>query len=135
MTIRYLVLFAPFLLGGCYGLAGHDEMDRYFQRSDSITMSAGDAKQVNAVTHTIHPWPRYVGDRRIAYDARRVGAAVTRYGNTKQPVDQLPDVGDATKQMGVRPTATQNIDIEGLPPGTNGGVSVPVGGPAIGGGR
>jgi hypothetical protein len=128
MTIRYLVLFAPLLLGGCYGLAGHDEMDRYFQRSDSITMSAGDAKQVNAVTHTIHPWPRYVGDRRIAYDARRVGAAVTRYGETKRPVDQLPDIGPATEAMGQRPPTTQNVNIEGLPPGTAGGVSVPVGG-------
>jgi hypothetical protein len=128
MTIRYLALFAPFLLGGCYGLYGHDEVDRYFQRSDTITMTAGDAKQVNAVTHTIHPWPRNVSNRRIAYDARRVGAAVTRYGNTKQPVDQLPDIGDATKQMGVRSTPTQNINVEGLGAGSNAGVSVPVGG-------
>ena len=60
-------------------------------------------KQVNAVTHTINPWPRNVGDRRIAYDARRVGAAVTRYSNTTQPVDQLPDIGPATKAMGQRP--------------------------------
>lgn len=136
MTIRYLVLFAPLLLGGCYGLAGHDEMDRYFQRSDTITMSAGDAKQVNAVTHTIHPWPRYVADRRIAYDARRVGPAVTRYGETKRPVDQLPDIGPATEAMGQRPPVTQNINIEGLPPGANAGVSVPVGGAgAAAGGR
>jgi hypothetical protein len=133
MTIRYLVLFAPLLLGGCYGLAGHDEMDRYFQRSDTITMSAGDAKQVNAVTHTIHPWPRYVGDRRIAYDARRVGAAVTRYGETKRPVDQLPDMGQPTEAMGQRPPVTQNVNIEGLPPGANAGVSVPVGGVSAGG--
>ena len=127
MTIRYLVLFAPLLLGGCYGLAGHDEMDRYFQRSDTITMSAGDAKQVNAVTHTIHPWPRNVGDRRIAYDARRVGAAVTRYGNTQRPVDQLPDIGPATEAMGQRPATTQNVNVNGLPAGTSSGVSVPVG--------
>jgi len=131
--MRYLALFAPLLLGGCYGLAGHDEMDRYFQRSDTITMSAGDAKQVNAVTHTINPWPRNVADRRIAYDARRVGAAVTRYGNTKQPVDQLPDVGDATKQMGVRPQPTQNVNVEGLGAGSASGISVPVGG--VGAGR
>ncbi|TFV51118.1 hypothetical protein [Bradyrhizobium niftali] len=128
MTKRYLVLFAPLLLGGCYGLAGHDEVDRYFQRSDTITMSAGDAKQVNAVTHTIHPWPRNVGDRRIAYDARRVGAAVTRYGKTQQPVDQLPDISDPTRQMGVRTTPTQNVNIEGLGAGSSTGVSVPVGG-------
>ncbi len=132
MTIRYLALFAPFLLGGCYGLAGHDEVDRYFQRSDTITMTAGDAKQVNAVTHTIHPWPRNVSDRRIAYDARRVGAAVTRYGNTQRPVDQLPDIGNATEAMGQRPPTTQNVNITGLGAGSATGVSVPVGG---GGGR
>jgi hypothetical protein len=135
MTHRYLALFAPLLLGGCYGLYGHDEVDRYFQRSDTITMSAGDAKEVNAVTHTIHPWPRYVGDRRIAYDARRVGAAVTRYGDTKQPVDQLPDISDATKQMGVKPLAAtnnnQNVNISGSGAGST-GVSVPVGNPAPG---
>jgi hypothetical protein len=130
MTIRYLVLFAPLLLGGCYGLAGHDEMDRYFQRSDTITMSAGDAKQVNAVTHTIHPWPRNVGDRRIAYDARRVGAAVTRYGNTQRPVDQLPDIGPATEAMGQRPPVTQNVNVTGMGAGSTSGISVPVGGAA-----
>ncbi|MBR1167077.1 hypothetical protein ACNJYD_11205 [Bradyrhizobium sp. DASA03005] len=127
MTIRYLALFAPFLLGGCYGVAGHDEVDRYFQRSDTITMSAGNAKEVNAVTHTIHPWPRYVGDRRIAYDARRVGSAVTRYGNQQQPVDQLPDMGDPTKLMGQRPPVTQNVNVTGLGAGASAGVSVPVG--------
>ena len=127
MKIKFLALLAPLLLGGCYGLAGDDEMDRYFQRSDTITMSAGDAKQVNAVAHTITPWPRYVGDRRLAYDARRVGSAVTRYGNNKQPVDQLPDIGDATKQMGVRPQPAQSVNIEGLGAGSTGGVSVPVG--------
>ena len=132
MTIRYLVLFAPFLLGGCYGLSGHDEMDRYIQRSETITMSAGDAKQVNAATHIITPWPRNVGDRRIAYDARRVGAAVTRYGNTQRPVDQLPDIGEGGKAMGQRPPTTQNINVEGLGAGSSAGVSVPV---SSGGGR
>src|SRR3954451_4278969 len=129
MTIGYLALFAPFLLGGCYGVYGHDEVDRYFQRSDTITMSAGDAKQVNAVTHTIHPWPRNVADRRIAYDARRVGAAVTRYSTTTRPVDQLPDIGNATEAMGQRPPTNQNINISGSGAGSN-SVAVPVGGAA-----
>src|SRR5215218_3369004 len=122
MTIKYVALFAPFLLGGCYGVYGHDEVDRYFQRSDTITMSAGDAKQVNAVTHTIHPWPRNVGDRRIAYDARRVGTAVTRYGNTARPVDQLPDIGDSTKAMGQPPPITRidNVNITGTGAGSTG---------------
>ena len=132
MRIRLLALVPVLSLGGCYGLAGHDEIDRYFQRSDTQTMSAGDAKQANAVTHTITPWPPYVGDRRLAYDARRVGSAVTRYGNSRQQVDQLPDIGDATKQMGVRPQAPQTVNIEGLGAGSAAGVSVPVGTPAGG---
>jgi hypothetical protein len=127
MTKRCLVMLAVLPLGGCYGLYGHDEVDRYFQRSETMTMSAGDAKQVNAVTHTIHPWPRNVGDRRIATDARRTGAAITRYGRTQRPVDQLPDIGQATEAMGQRPPVTQNINIEGLGAGAAAGVSVPVG--------
>src|SRR3954451_9714780 len=124
MFIRCLATIPILLLGGCYGLYGHDEVDRYFQRSDTITMTAGDAQQVNAVTHTIHPWPRNVGDRRIAYDARRVGGAVTRYGNTTRPVDQLPDIGPATEAMGQRPPTNQNVNINGLGAGATGGVSV-----------
>jgi hypothetical protein len=127
MFFRYLTIVAVLSLGGCYGLYGNDEMDRYFQRSDTITMSAGDAKQVNAVTHTIHPWPRNVGDRRIAYDARRVGAAVTRYSTTTRPVDQLPDIGNATEAMGQKPPSNQNINISGSGAGSS-AVAVPVGG-------
>ena len=128
MTIRFLAILAAALsLGGCYGLYGNDEMDRYFQRSDTITMSAGDAKQVNAVTHTIHPWPRNVGDRRIAYDARRVGAAVTRYSTTTRPVDQLPNIGQPTEAMGQQPPTNQNINISGSGAGSQ-AVAVPIGG-------
>jgi hypothetical protein len=122
MMVRYLAMLSPLLLSGCYGLYGHDEVDRYFQRSDTITMSAGDAKQVNAVTHTIHPWPRHVGDRRIAYDARRVGSAVTRYGNTQRPVDQLPDVEESGKAMGQPPPVTRidSVNISGTGAGSTG---------------
>ena len=72
------VFLALITLGSCNGLAGDDEMDRYFQRSDTITLSAGDAKQANAVTHTINPWPPGVGDRRIITDARRASVAIRR---------------------------------------------------------
>jgi len=123
------VLLALVTLGSCNGLAGNDEMDRYYQRSDTITLSAGDAKQANAVTHTINPWPRYVGDRRIVSDARRVGSAVTRYSNTQRPVDQLPDIGDATKAMGQPPPVTRidSVNISGSGTGSS-GTSVSVGG-------
>src|SRR6476661_1954368 len=125
MSIRLLAIVSALSLGGCYGLYGNDEMDRYFQRSDTITMSAGDAKQVNAVTHTIHPWPRYVGDTRIVTDARRTDGAVKRYSTTQRPVDQLPDIGQPTEAMGQKPPSNQNINITGA---GNSAVAVPVGG-------
>jgi hypothetical protein len=126
MIFRSLTIAAVLSLGGCYGLYGNDEMDRYFQRSDTITMSAGDAKQVNAVTHTIHPWPYYVGDRRIATDARVAGAAVTRYTTTTRPVDQLPNIGISGDAMGQPPPSNQNINITGSGAGST-GVNVPSG--------
>ena len=30
----------------------------YIQRSDTITLGAGNARDVNAATHMIDPWPR-----------------------------------------------------------------------------
>ena len=87
------VLLAVFTLGSCNGLAGNDEMDRYFQRSDTLTLSAGDAKQVNSATHTIHPWPSYVGDRRIIVQAGKTNGAMTRYRKGSQPFDPLPGFG------------------------------------------
>src|SRR5207248_7717757 len=87
------VLLAVFTLGSCNGLAGNDEMDRYFQRSDTLTLSAGNAKQVNAVTQTINPWPSYVGDRRIVTEAGKAQGAIARYRRGTQPRDPLPAIG------------------------------------------
>jgi hypothetical protein len=119
------VLLALVTLGSCNGLAGNDEMDRYFQRSDTITLSAGDAKQANAVTHTINPWPPGVGDRRIVSDARRVGGAVTRYSTNQRPLDTLPNIGEGGIAMGQPPPSNQNVNISGSGAGSA-GVSVPV---------
>ncbi len=119
------VLLALVTLGSCNGLAGNDEMDRYYQRSDTITLSAGDAKQANAVTHTIHPWPPGVGDRRIVTDARRAVSASWRYGTNQRPLDTLPNIGFGGDAMGQPPPSNQNINISGSGAGAA-GVSVPV---------
>jgi hypothetical protein len=75
-----LVLAAAALsLGACSGLYGDDELAHYVQRSDKITLGAGDAKEVNAATHTIHPWPRGVGDPRIFANGERMARAIDGY--------------------------------------------------------
>ena len=123
------VLLAVFTLGSCNGLAGNDEMDRYFQRSDTITMSAGNAKQVNAVTHTINPWPSYVGDRRIMVQAGRTQGAIARYRSGAQPRDPLPAIGLTGLPMGTAGATAANVEAGGyVGLGAGGGVGIGVGG-------
>jgi len=43
-----------------------DAVQPYAQRADKITLSAGDAQAVNTRIHEVDPWPRNVGDKRIA---------------------------------------------------------------------
>ena len=123
------VLLAVFSLGACNGLAGNDEMDRYFQRSDTITLSAGDAKQVNAVTHTINPWPSYVWDRRIVAEAAKTRGAIVRYRSGTQPRDPLPAIGLAGFPLGLAGATAATVDAGGVV-GLGSGVGVVAGAPA-----
>jgi hypothetical protein len=119
------VLLAIVSLGACNGLAGDDEMERYYQRSDTITLSAGDAKQVNAVTQTITPWPRYVGDRRIAYEAGRTQGAIARYRSGAQPRDPLPAIGLGGFPLGAAGATAANVEAGGyVGLGAGGGVGL-----------
>src|SRR3974390_2662757 len=63
-----------------------DPFAQYLKRSEKITLSAGNAKQVNAATHVIDPWPPYVGNRRIPGDGQRMAGAIQRY----QDVSKIP---------------------------------------------
>lgn len=62
-----------------------DELARYFQRIDTVTVASGDARNVNAVTHIIDPWPHYVGNRRIPANGQRMVSAIRRYRNPTRP--------------------------------------------------
>ena len=59
--------------------AGEDSFDQYFVRSDSITLDAGNAKDVNAAIHVIDPWPRASANRRIPASGARMTGAIQRY--------------------------------------------------------
>ena len=76
-ALLYVVAALP--LSGCYGLYGHDQLAAYAQRKDTVTLSAGDAKEVNARTHMIAAWPRGVGDRAIPMAGTRGVRAMECY--------------------------------------------------------
>jgi hypothetical protein len=95
-TIAVIVRLLMF--GGCWwwwecnGLWGDDEFQRYVERGDRITMSSGDAKEVNAVTHMYTPWPRGVSDRRIDTESEHMQRALNRYRRGAEPPDPMPTV-------------------------------------------
>jgi hypothetical protein len=95
MRTRHIIAFAVLVgasLAGSGALAwDEDPLAMYLQRSDKITLGAGDAKAVNAATHIIDPWPRYVGNRRIPGNGDRLSRAVERYrqGSYRQPAPPI----------------------------------------------
>ena len=70
-----------------------DFVQEYTQRSDTITMSAGDDQAVNTRIHAKDVWPPYVADRRIPANGERMAGAVERYRdvsklkNAPKPLD------------------------------------------------
>jgi uncharacterized membrane protein len=60
----------------------------YVQRADKVTLTAGNAKEVNTRIHEVDPWPRYVANTRIAVNGERMARAVERY--RKQGPRPLP---------------------------------------------
>jgi hypothetical protein len=50
----------------------------YLQRSDTVTLSAGNDQEVNSRIQMLDPWPPYVGDRRIQTSGERMAGAVER---------------------------------------------------------
>lgn len=95
-----LVVFAGSGAGAQAGEVYHyDFAAPYLQRSDKIFAGAGDAKEVNAATHVIDPWPRNVGNRRITTNGERMVGAIERYRDVRRlPLapQPIPPIGIST---------------------------------------
>jgi hypothetical protein len=59
------------MLGGC--------SDIYFDRRETIALGADDHIAANRVAQMVDPWPRYVGNKNIAFNGERMQGAVERY--------------------------------------------------------
>jgi hypothetical protein len=76
---RAMVFACQAALICCFVFPWDDPIDQYFQRKNGVTLGAGNAAAVNSATHTIDPWPRYVGNTRIPGNGERMAGAVERY--------------------------------------------------------
>lgn len=59
-----------------------DELTRYAERIDTLSVTSGDARDVNAAIQTVDPWPPTSRDRRIPANGERMVGAVDRYRNS-----------------------------------------------------
>lgn len=77
-----------------------DFFGSYFQRTDSVTVGAGDAKNVNAASEMLDPWPPYVRNRSLPANGSRMTGAVQRY----EDVRKLKEAPPPLLPEGINPT-------------------------------
>jgi hypothetical protein len=94
--------------------------NRYAEREDTITFSAGDAVASNAAVQIPTPWPRYSNDTTIAMDGERLARAVDRYRKgEKQPLATVPETLIYGSTFGSANASSQESAAPyGPPPGT-----------------
>jgi len=111
------VLFAA-ALGGC--------SDIYFDRRETIALGADDHLQANKVEQMVDPWPRYVGNKNIAFNGERMQGAVERYRHHEviQPVPALTNTYSQLKPP--PPLTTEHVPIQDAGPA--GAAAAPVAG-------
>ncbi len=74
-----LTIIASTAAGCNRALPFDDPYEQNVARSQTITLSAGNAPKSNEAIQVIDPWPRYVYDTHIPGDGQRLAAAVDRY--------------------------------------------------------
>jgi hypothetical protein len=96
--------------------------NRYVERLDTVTLSAGDAVASNAAVQVPTPWPRYSNDTTIAMDGERIARAVARYREgEKQPVATVPDTAVYGSTFGSANASSQGSAAAPAPGATPGG--------------
>ncbi|MCP8937856.1 hypothetical protein NK718_04960 [Alsobacter sp. SYSU M60028] len=70
MKLRFGLVAICLALGGC---------NTYWERSDTISSTAGDAVAANMVMQMTDPWPPNSRNTNIPFDGERMQRAVERY--------------------------------------------------------
>lgn len=85
--IGHLIAFAV-LLAAWGALAGDWPADEivgpYLQRTEGVTLGAGDAMHVNAASQMLNPWPQNVRNQRIPANGQRMVGVIQRYQDVKK---------------------------------------------------
>ena len=64
-------------------LTGCSDPGLYFDRRDTIALSAGDAVAANAAEQTVNPWPLASANTNIAFNGQKMQSASSATARTK----------------------------------------------------
>ena len=107
-----LVVLAGAMLAGC--------SDVYFDRRETIALSADNAGATDRAAQMIDPWPRDVGQRNIAFNGEKMQTAVERYRTGKA----LPPVNVTTSSAAYQ--AAEQAAAASVAPSTSATPAAPV---------
>lgn len=68
----------------------------YGQRTDSVTIGAGNAKEANSAIHAIDPSPRSSRNRNIPANGERMSRVIRRYQDVTKLQDAAPMITGAS---------------------------------------
>ena len=112
IALATLTLSAGARAGDLVGLRADDLryefFEPYLERIEGVTTSAGNAKDINAVTHMIDPWPRHVRNRRIPANGERMAGAIYRYrsGRLQSAPPPITPIYNTTDVKTIAPAAS-----------------------------
>src|SRR5262245_50378447 len=91
-------------LGGC--------SDIYFDRRETVALGADDHIAVNRASQMVDPWPRYVGNKNIAFNGERMQGAADRYQRHEVIRPVPPTTNTYTAQSPPPPITTEHISVQ-----------------------
>jgi hypothetical protein len=78
--------------------------DLYYDRRDTLHLTAGDANASNIAVQTIDPWPRHAANRSIMTNGEKIQPAIQRYKEGKV----IPPQGMGTSSIQIAPSGGSN---------------------------
>ena len=98
------------MLAGC--------SDIYYDRRDTVALTAGDAVAGNSITQTVNPWPPESNNTRIAFNGQRMQSAVERYrmGRVIQPVKPTTSDVQNQQEAATAAAASYGSAVANMPP-------------------
>jgi len=85
--------------------------DIYYDRRETVALGADDHIAVNQVAQMVDPWPRYVGNKNIAFNGERMQAAAERYRRHEVIRPISPVTNTYSQQQTPAPITTEHISV------------------------